>query len=88
MNAARTPRFAQARSSSTLTEFGVQTGGWTWTAKFADMDLDGFVDLMITNGMASDVMDSDYEERTRQIGATTGYSRPVAAGAMRDHLRG
>lgn len=32
---------------------------WTWTTKFADIDLDGFVDLLITNGMVVDIMNSD-----------------------------
>ncbi|HSH03182.1 MAG TPA: FG-GAP-like repeat-containing protein [Anaerolineae bacterium] len=45
---------------------------WTWTAKFSDLDLDSYVDLLITNGMVRDLMDSDYAERTREIGITEG----------------
>ena len=37
----------------------VAASEWTWTTKFADLDLDGFVDLLITNGMIGDLMDSD-----------------------------
>ncbi len=31
-------------------EMGVQIGGWTWNAKFADVDNDEFVDLYVVNG--------------------------------------
>ena len=31
-------------------EWGVQTGGFTWNAKFADLDNDEFVDLYVVNG--------------------------------------
>lgn len=31
-------------------DFGVQTGAWTWTAKFADLDNDEWQDLYIVNG--------------------------------------
>ncbi|MCP4427279.1 MAG: VCBS repeat-containing protein, partial [Chloroflexi bacterium] len=37
----------------------VAASEWTWTTKFADMDLDGYIDLLITNGMIGDLMDSD-----------------------------
>lgn len=37
----------------------VAASEWTWTTKFADLDLDGYVDLLITNGMIGDLMDSD-----------------------------
>ncbi|MFZ0545567.1 MAG: FG-GAP-like repeat-containing protein [Candidatus Promineifilaceae bacterium] len=41
---------------------------WTWTAKFADLDLDGFVDLFITNGMVRDLMDADSTEQAAVVG--------------------
>jgi uncharacterized membrane protein YraQ (UPF0718 family) len=31
-------------------EFGLSTTGWTWNAKFADLDLDYWQDIFITNG--------------------------------------
>ena len=40
---------------------------WTWSVKFADMDLDGFVDLLITNGMVYDLMDSDLAAQTAAL---------------------
>ena len=51
---------------------GVAASAWTWTAKFADMDLDGYVDLLITNGMVNDLMDSDSEAQAELVGATQG----------------
>ena len=56
----------------------VAASEWTWTAKFADMDLDGFVDLLITNGMVRDLMDSDYDARTREISANEGREAALA----------
>ncbi len=41
----------------------VAASEWTWTVKFADLDLDGFVDLFITNGMVRDLMDADTADR-------------------------
>ena len=38
---------------------GVAASDWTWSTKFADIDLDGYVDLLINNGMVGDLMDSD-----------------------------
>ena len=38
---------------------GVAASEWTWSTKFADIDLDGYVDLLINNGMIGDLMDSD-----------------------------
>jgi enediyne biosynthesis protein E4 len=32
---------------------------WTWSAAFMDVDLDGFEDLLITNGNLHDVLDAD-----------------------------
>lgn len=46
----------------------VAASEWTWTAKFADLDLDGFVDLFITNGMVRDLMDADAAEEAAVIG--------------------
>ena len=43
----------------------VAASEWTWSVKFADLDLDGFVDLLITNGMIGDLMDSDISAQMR-----------------------
>lgn len=38
---------------------GVQASGWSWSAKFGDLDNDGFLDLYIPNGMISVEMFGD-----------------------------
>lgn len=53
---------------------------WTWSAKFADIDLDGFVDLLITNGMLFDVMDSDYVAEQNRLNEEVGFQ------AAQDHV--
>jgi hypothetical protein len=43
---------------------------WTWSAKLVDIDMDGWLDLLITNGMLRDLMDSDYTERAKELNRT------------------
>jgi enediyne biosynthesis protein E4 len=50
----------------------VAASEWTWSVKFADLDLDGYVDLFITNGMVRDVMDADYNNMGAEVAATQG----------------
>lgn len=38
---------------------GVAATDWTWTPLFTDVDLDGYEDLLVTNGFEFDVMDQD-----------------------------
>jgi hypothetical protein len=49
---------------------GVAGSGWSWSAMFLDVDLDGFEDLLIGNGHTWDLMDGDAQERVRS--AVTG----------------
>jgi hypothetical protein len=44
---------------------GVAASGWSWSAMFLDVDLDGFEDLLIGNGHTWDLMDGDAQERAR-----------------------
>ncbi len=44
---------------------GVAATGWSWTPLFLDVDLDGWEDLLISNGHAHDVNDRDINERTK-----------------------
>ncbi len=48
---------------------GVDATEWTWGAMFLDVELDGYEDLLITNGHAWDPLDGDTQEalRTRRI---------------------
>ena len=42
---------------------GLESTGWTWAARFADLDCDGWEDAIFTNGIARDVNDADYFEK-------------------------
>lgn len=55
---------------------GVARTDWSWSALIADLDLDGYKDIYVTNGIAKDVTSQDYiafltNERTREA-ATKG----------------
>lgn len=39
---------------------GVEATDWSWTALFADLDMDGNEDIFITNGIYKDMTDQDY----------------------------
>ena len=38
---------------------GLAASDWTWSTLFLDVDLDGYEDLLVTNGFEFDVMDQD-----------------------------
>jgi enediyne biosynthesis protein E4 len=44
---------------------GVAASGWSWSAMFLDVDLDGYEDLLIGNGHTWDLMDADTQERLK-----------------------
>lgn len=48
---------------------GLDASEWTWGVMFLDVDLDGYEDLLVTNGHAWDPLDGDTQEalRTRRI---------------------
>ncbi|MDQ6768819.1 MAG: VCBS repeat-containing protein [Gemmatimonadota bacterium] len=39
---------------------GVERTDWTWSALITDLDLDGYKDIYVTNGVARDVTSQDY----------------------------
>jgi hypothetical protein len=45
---------------------GVQASGWSWSAMFLDVDLDGWQDILIANGHPWDLMDADTQERLQK----------------------
>jgi hypothetical protein len=56
------------RPDGTYSEVALQAGlaatDWSWCPIFIDVDLDGYEDLLVTNGFESDVMDQD---RTNEL---------------------
>ena len=44
---------------------GVDASGWSWSAVFTDVDLDGWEDILIGTGHPWDLMDADTQERLR-----------------------
>ncbi len=64
---------------------GVDATGWSWSAKFGDLDQDGLLDLYVVNGMAESTMLAhlpnhelvEENQALRNIGA--GYFRPAPA---------
>jgi len=53
-------------SYAQIAEFaGVAASGWSWSALFTDVDLDGWEDILIGTGHPWDLMDADTQERLR-----------------------
>jgi hypothetical protein len=57
------------RMDGTFTEAafmaGVAATDWTWSPVFMDVDLDGYEDLLVTNGFEFDVMDQDSQDEIK-----------------------
>lgn len=47
---------------------GVAASDWSWQPVFLDVDLDGYEDLLIVNGMRLNILDRDTLERIRSLG--------------------
>jgi hypothetical protein len=45
---------------------GVAATDWSWSPIFLDVDLDGYEDLLVTNGFEFDVMDQDSQNQIKQ----------------------
>lgn len=48
---------------------GIHQTEWSWSSLFADVDNDGFRDLLVTNGFPKDVTDRDYVVFKREVGS-------------------
>jgi hypothetical protein len=71
------------RGDGTFAEIAQQSGleatGWSWTAVFLDVDLDGYEDVLITTGHDFNTQDSDVQKR---LSATGGARASGAAGLL------
>jgi len=54
---------------------GVHQTEWSWSPLFADIDNDGFKDLLITNGFPKDITDNDFISFRKQAGAFTSLEQ-------------
>ncbi|MDB4357971.1 VCBS repeat-containing protein, partial [bacterium] len=43
----------------TSIESGITSGGWAWSSGFADLNNDGWQDLVVANGYLSNTRDDD-----------------------------
>ncbi|MFQ5824736.1 MAG: FG-GAP-like repeat-containing protein [bacterium] len=48
---------------------GVQATEWTWSARFLDVDFDGYEDILATNGQLHDFEDTDTNDRVQRLSA-------------------
>ena len=73
LNTPATGKDATAREfRNVAAELGVKDGGWGWGAKFVDIDLDGDIDIVQTNGMISANPNKQYWYRmSRLMGGTS-----------------
>ncbi|MFQ5675761.1 MAG: FG-GAP-like repeat-containing protein, partial [bacterium] len=59
------------RGDNTYTEIGqisgVQATEWTWSIRFIDVDLDGYEDIIATNGQQHDFEDADTNDRVEKL---------------------
>lgn len=78
-SAAEIPRFNRntlflGRRDGTFAETallaGVAATDWSWCPVFLDVDLDGYEDLLVSNGFAFDVMDQDSHDQIRLLRLT------------------
>ncbi|MBT5926528.1 MAG: VCBS repeat-containing protein [Verrucomicrobia bacterium] len=53
--------------SETALMAGVAATDWSWCPVFLDVDLDGYEDLLVTNGFSFDVMDQDSQDQLRTM---------------------
>ena len=54
---------------------GMAASEWTWSGVFVDVDLDGYEDLLLTNGHAYDAMDADTQMRVSNVPAGRAWQR-------------
>ncbi len=74
--------FLLNRGDGTYTEIaqlaGLKASEWSWCPMFIDIDLDGYEDLIVNNGMRHDFMDADSENEFQKLGGLTREQSVVA----------
>jgi hypothetical protein len=61
--------------AETAFESGVAASGWNWGALFLDVDLDGYEDLVLTNGHVFDLLDGDTRDQMQGNAAGPDWHR-------------
>jgi enediyne biosynthesis protein E4 len=68
-----------ARGDGTFAEIawlsGIAASEWSWGVIFLDVDLDGWEDILVTNGFPFDVDDIDTQEKLKTLGRLTLKSK-------------
>lgn len=54
---------------------GVQASEWSWTPRFLDVDLDGYEDLLVSNGNLRDAQNVDYIREVENLKSNRSLSR-------------
>jgi len=74
-------RGADGKLADRAKEWGLARAGWTWNAKFADLDNDGWSDLYAANGWyKSEHFESNYFFRNNGRGGFTEETEPAGLG--------
>ncbi len=62
---------------------GIQATDWSWSALWADLDNDGWRDLIITNGYPKDITNRDFASYKAQELMSTQYNEPMQKRMLR-----
>jgi len=66
---------------------GVEASEWSWGPILLDVDLDGFEDILITNGQLRDFQNADLGERLEKAQARGGFSSSDQVSLMKSFPR-
>jgi enediyne biosynthesis protein E4 len=66
---------------------GVAASDWSWCPIFMDVDLDGYEDLLVTNGFEYDVLDQDSQDQIKNPGRRLTQAQLKRSNQFRPHWR-
>jgi hypothetical protein len=66
---------------------GVEASEWSWCPIFLDVDLDGYEDILITNGQMRDFQNADRSEELRRVQAGARFTMKEQAKFLKDFPR-